>query len=49
MTKTEKVLTNLVNQPYKYGFSTSLETETLEPGLTEEVANFISPPPKDYL
>ena len=42
MTKTEKVLTNLVNQPYKYGFSTSLETETLEPGLTEEVVNFIS-------
>jgi Fe-S cluster assembly protein SufB len=42
MTKVEKVLTNLVNQPYKYGFSTSLETETVEPGLTEAVVDFIS-------
>ena len=29
-------LTKLVNQPYKYGFSTSIERENFEKGLNEE-------------
>jgi Fe-S cluster assembly protein SufB len=32
----------LVNQPYKYGFVTDIESETLPPGLNEDVIRFIS-------
>src|SRR6476469_6148108 len=42
MTKTDNKLENLVNQAYKYGFSTSIETESLPPGLSEEVITLIS-------
>jgi Fe-S cluster assembly protein SufB len=42
MTKSENNIKNLVNQPYKYGFSTTIETETIPPGLTEEVIHLIS-------
>ncbi len=42
MTKSENNINNLVNQPYKYGFSTTIETETLPPGLNEEVIKIIS-------
>jgi Fe-S cluster assembly protein SufB len=42
MTKTDNKLENLVNQAYKYGFSTSIETESLPPGLSEEVIMLIS-------
>lgn len=33
---------NLVNQPYKYGFTTDIETDTLERGLNEDVIRMIS-------
>ena len=42
MTKSENNIKNLVNQPYKYGFSTKIETETLPPGLNEEIITLIS-------
>ena len=42
MTKSENNIKNLVNQPYKYGFSTKIETETLPPGLNEEIIKLIS-------
>ena len=35
-------ITKLVNQPYKYGFSTSIERENFEKGLNEEVIRLIS-------
>ena len=42
MTKPENNIKNLVNKPYKYGFSTKIETETLPPGLNEEIIKIIS-------
>ena len=33
---------NLINQPYKYGFSTNIEIETIQPGLNEEIIKIIS-------
>jgi Fe-S cluster assembly protein SufB len=35
-------LTKLVNQPYKYGFSTKIEKDTIEKGLNEDVIRLIS-------
>lgn len=35
-------LQTLVNQPYKYGFVTTIETETIPKGLSEEVVRLIS-------
>src|SRR5215475_4340682 len=35
-------LTKLVNKPYKYGFSTKIEKDTIEKGLNEEVIRIIS-------
>ena len=35
-------LTKLVNQPYKYGFSTKIEKDTIEKGLNEHVIRLIS-------
>ena len=35
-------ITKLVNQPYKYGFSTSVEKENFEKGLNEDVIRLIS-------
>jgi Fe-S cluster assembly protein SufB len=35
-------ITKLVNQPYKYGFFTSIERENFEKGLNEEVIRLIS-------
>lgn len=32
----------LVNQPYKYGFVTEIETETIPRGLSEDVIRLIS-------
>ncbi len=32
----------LVNQPYKYGFVTDIESDTLPPGLSEDVVRLIS-------
>lgn len=42
MTKSDNNIKNLVNQPYKYGFSTKIETETIPPGLDEEIIKIIS-------
>ncbi len=47
MTQSENNIKNLVNQPYKYGFSTVIETETLPPGLNEEVIHIISKKKKE--
>ena len=35
-------LTKLVNQPYKYGFSTDIEKDTIEKGLNEDIVRLIS-------
>jgi Fe-S cluster assembly protein SufB len=35
-------ITKLVNQPYKYGFSTSIEKDIIEKGLNENVIRLIS-------
>ena len=40
-------ITKLVNQPYKYGFFTSIERENFEKGLNEEVIRLISKKKKD--
>lgn len=44
--KSEKILnsniTKLVNQPYKYGFSTQIEKDIIEKGLNESVVRLIS-------
>jgi Fe-S cluster assembly protein SufB len=42
MTKSDNNIKNLVNQPYKYGFSTTIETETIPAGLNEDVIKLIS-------
>ena len=35
-------ITKLVNQPYKYGFSTTIEKDIIEKGLNEQVISLIS-------
>ena len=35
-------LTKLVNKPYKYGFSTTIEKDTIEKGLNEDIIRLIS-------
>jgi Fe-S cluster assembly protein SufB len=35
-------LTKLVNQPYKYGFSTNIEKDRIEKGLNEDIVRLIS-------
>lgn len=35
-------ITKLVNQPYKYGFSTTIETDIIEKGLNSDVVRLIS-------
>ena len=35
-------ITKLVNQPYKYGFSTKIEKDIIEKGLNEDVVRLIS-------
>lgn len=47
MTNFDNNIKNLVNQPYKYGFSTTIETETLPPGLNEEIISIISKKKKE--
>ena len=36
------VLENLVNQPYKHGFVTDIESDTAPKGLNEDTIRFIS-------
>ncbi|MFM6408327.1 MAG: Fe-S cluster assembly protein SufB, partial [Microcystis sp.] len=38
---------NLVNQPYKYGFITDIESETIPRGLNEEIIRLISAKKKE--
>jgi Fe-S cluster assembly protein SufB len=47
MTKSENNIKNLVNQPYKYGFSTTIETETIPAGLNDDVIKLISEKKKE--
>lgn len=35
-------ITKLVNQPYKYGFSTTIEKDIIEKGLNENVIRLLS-------
>lgn len=35
-------ITKLVNQPYKYGFSTSIEKDIIEKGLNEKIIRLLS-------
>ena len=35
-------VSNLLNQPYKYGFETKIETEKIKPGLNEQTVRLIS-------
>ena len=42
MNKSDTNLENLVNQPYKYGFSTNIEVETIRKGLDEDIVRLIS-------
>ena len=35
-------VTTLVNQPYKYGFVTDIESDTIPRGLSEDVVRLIS-------
>ncbi|NET10796.1 MAG: Fe-S cluster assembly protein SufB [Merismopedia sp. SIO2A8] len=39
---TATTVKSLVNQPYKYGFVTDIESDTIAPGLSEEVVRLIS-------
>nr|YP_009330450.1 sufB [Coccophora langsdorfii]ANS72222.1 sufB [Coccophora langsdorfii] len=41
MNNTNTNLQQFVNQPYKYGFFTNIETETLPPGLNEKIVRNI--------
>ena len=45
--KTEEDLNQLTNEEYKYGFSTDIESESLEPGLTEDTVRWISAKKKE--
>ena len=38
----EELLDTIVTTPYKYGFTTDLETEEFEKGLNEEIVRKIS-------
>ena len=40
-------ITKLVNQPYKYGFSTTIEKDIIEKGLNEKVIHLISQKKKE--
>lgn len=42
LNKTHTNLDNLINQPYKYGFSTKIDSENFPRGLNEEIVQLIS-------
>lgn len=42
MTNDDKILDDITSQDYKYGFVTDIETETISPGLSEDVVRLIS-------
>ncbi len=41
-TKDREIIDNIGNQDYKYGFTTNIETEIIEKGLSEDVVRLIS-------
>ncbi len=42
MNETKNDITDLVSEPYKYGFETSVESDTAPKGLSEDIIRFIS-------
>jgi Fe-S cluster assembly protein SufB len=42
MTEQDKILDQVTNEEYKYGFVTDIETETIDKGLSEDVVRIIS-------
>ena len=42
MNTSTKNLEQLINEPYKYGFSTNIKIETIEKGLNENIIHLIS-------
>ena len=51
MNQSNKILNNnitkLVNQPYKYGFSTTIEKDIIEKGLNEKIIRLLSKKKKE--
>ena len=46
--ESEAILDDIVTTPYKYGFTTDLETEEFEKGLSKEIVEKISLKRKIY-
>ena len=42
MSASTDTIDDFVSSDYKYGFTTDIESESLEPGLNEDVIRFIS-------
>ena len=42
LNKSDEILDEIVTSPYKYGFTTDLETEEFEKGLNEDIIKKIS-------
>ena len=40
--KEKRIISNVVEEKYKYGFVTDIEQDTLPPGLNEDVIRIIS-------
>ena len=38
----DRILTKLVNEPYKYGFSTNIKKDNFPTGINEEIIRLIS-------
>ena len=47
MTSSEKIVEEVVSQPYKYGFITDIETEKIAKGINEDVIRLISQKKKE--
>ena len=47
MNKSNSQLEKLINQPYKYGFTTEIETENIAKGLNEKIIRLISSKKKE--
>ena len=42
MSDNDKIIDEVTSSDYKYGFSTDLDSDTIEPGLSEDVIRQIS-------
>src|SRR6202789_3316048 len=47
MSTATETIEEFVNQEYKYGFTTNVETDTIAPGLNEDVVRLISAKKKE--